>query len=510
MKKLFMIAFSLFLTMSLVACLDIVSMSTSIDTSSTTSTSTLTTTTDLQPTTSLSVTEVQPNSDVVKTYAENVDIDIYHHFSNEDLPEVYIDIEFTLITYSPVLDQVCVQFDVHDDNPLHASYFMLLHDVNSFSFKTQSQFYGGGKKDFSSGGCFNIIDRSLKYRLHIGKFDLDNEDFVFGQIEVSAYIDISDQNILTRKAVEVLSSSDKTPDYSQSMTESIASFEFVLKDTSDAISHMTVVIKETLGNTVDSLEYDAASLRQNDLITVTGSFDKLAPNVEYTIYVYVDGNDGYDDFEHEYVLKKTLISAYFEGQSTVHSSKAYHDLYAVIYDIEYSDTEATLHYYYVNNDTIKYTDTSEFLNLHLEYRDEKNQLIEIYELVEGDNAITIPIDLIFENNRFAIYDQKKANLFDLRYIESKKPNFILYKISNNEFEIQFEGPYENIVDFDIEVYVEGYVPCIESYQDFDIMNTKSIYLYHDFTNIDNDLIFLITITYEAYGKLVTYTDHIEK
>lgn len=494
--------------MSLVACLDNQSTSSSTNIDTNTNTSTLTTT-DIQPTTSVSVTEVHPNSDVVKTYADNVDVDIYHHNSKVDLPEVYIDIEFTLITFSPVLDQVCVQFDVHDDNPSHAYYYMLLQD-NDNSFKTQSQFYSGGKKDFSVGGCFNLVGRSLKYRLHIGKFDLDNVNFVYGQIEVSAYIDISDPNIGMRKSIEVISSSDKTPDFSQSVTESIASFEFVLKDTTDAITNMTVVLKETLGNTVDTLEFDAASLRNNDLIKVTGSFEKLAPNVEYTIYVYVDGNDGYDDFDSEYVLKKTLVSAYFVGQSTYNSSMAYHDLYAVIYDIDYSETEATIHYYYVNNDKIKYTDSTEFLNLHLEYSDEENQLIEIYELVEGDNTLTIPIDLIYEHNRFAIYDQKKANLFDLRFVDAQKPNFIIYKINNNEFEIQFEGPYENIVDFDIEVYVKGYVPCIESYQDFDIMNSKIIHLYHDFSNIDNNLIFLITITYEAYGKLITYTDYIEK
>jgi len=492
MKKIFLVALSLLFALTISACVKPV-------------TTTLTTTTTIETTTDELTSEQLNVDDVIQSYTEDVTFDVYGYNSGYNFPEVYIDINFTLISYSPVQNEICIKFDVHDQNPAHATYYAIMQDTAHYLTREQQQFFGGGN-NFTAGACFDISDRSMTYRIIVGKYDTDNLNRTPGKIEASAWIEWHDPYWTSRNTFDVGARTNTTEEYSESLTESNASFEFTINDPDDCISNILVVLREPLGTMIDYLEFDASTLKSGDNINVSGGFDGLAPYAEYTIEVYVDGNDGHDDFNQEYLFQMTLRTAKVLGQEDMYNVVSYHGLFAVIYDIEYTETEAILHYVYVNEDRIKYADSEEYLYLHLEYASNDGSLIHTYELLEGDNTLTVPIEDICEGYIFSVYDQQNSSKFAITRVPSLEPSVSIYGISHNQFEIRFNGSYDNITNFDLEIYIDGYAACIESYENIDIFTNRIINLYHDFSEIDNSIIFIMTITYEAYGKEITFIE----
>src|SRR5690606_19308740 len=83
-------------------------------------------------------------------------------------------------------------------------------------------------------------------------------------------------------------------------------------------------------------------------------FDNVAPGLEYIIQMFVDGNDGVDDFEKVTIESYRYETGAYEG---VEMNDVFHGLYAVITRLEVVEDEVILYYDFKNDGTMTYSDT---------------------------------------------------------------------------------------------------------------------------------------------------------
>ncbi len=445
-------------------------------------------------------------SDVLETYAEGVSFQGYTYNTDYNLPEIYMDVTFTNITYSPIQNKISMTFDVHDTGWENASYFVLLQERTKTTSIQQIKFYGTGR-DFSSSAEFKIEDRSKDYRILIGKYDLDNPDRVWNYIEGSVWIEWEDANWQDRATFNLTSHTDETEEVTSDLTQSYAAFKFIIDDASHCIEFLDVLIYEPSGSVIDIKTYTAENYRMNDNIIVSGSFDSLSPNVDYIVQAFVAGNDGFDDFTEIFVVRIDVHSAKLPGQTDYYYTVNFHGLYMVIYNIEYTETEAILSYIYFNEEKISFSDNEEILYLHLEYFDDSGDFISSHELEIGNHTLSIPLEFIYENYYFIAYDQRNSSIFLKKVIPSLEPNVYMYLSRNNIYQIGFSGPSDHIIDLDLYIKVEGFAAIIESFENIDLEGNLYIEFEHDFDSIDRQLEYYFVVTYIAYGKEVTVEMH---
>lgn len=472
---------------------------TGVQSSDTTTTSVATSTSSIgTTTTSTSIFE-----EIVETYAEGVEFHLSATNEYKTFPEAYIGIDFTRVTYSPIQNRICAAYTVNDTRSANASYFAILQQLPSTLTRTQVQFFGVGPS-FAAGACFDIPDRSLNYRIVIGKYDHDNLNRVPGKIEVSAMISWTDSQLAGRNTISYTPPLDETEADSGELANSSVGFRFVLEDPDDTIETLRVYLIESLGNVVATREYATESLRTNGIITLHALFDNLAPGAKYKAMIYADGSDGLDPFENEYLTSIELQAALVPVQSPMGPITAFHVLYAVIYDVEYTDTEAVIHYFYKNDELIKYSNNGEILRLLLEYRSSTGTVLRQIAMSVGDQTFRIPLDQIAEGNRFVVVDQRRTQTFSNHLIIPLTPRFDFIQTEPGVYQLQFTGSYDHLESFEIKVFVPGYAVAVEEILLTEFTTSQEIRLYHDFASIDKEPYMQFVITYWAYGKKIVY------
>ena len=450
--------------------------------------------------------QVIQDSTSISTYASGVEFNIYKYDPQLRLPETYIDVTITDIMYSPLKKQVCFTYFIHDPQYPRATYYIILQEKTSLLTRQQITIFGG-TSDFSGRSCVDVTDLTVDYRIVIGKDDSDNLNPIYGYIEGSAWIEFKDIHKNERKQVTIKSRSDSTPDTTRNIQYSSVNYSFQIEDKGQAITEVKLLLKDSFNNTVTTKTYAVDSIRSGSKITVVeGSFDFLAPNVDYNVEVHVSGHDGVDDFTDEFLFSIYCTSARFLGQPDSDLVVSYHGLYGVIYDVEETENSVIISYVYSNDDIIQYSDTEEKLVLHMVLLSDTGENIVTYEMMTGDHQITIPKEFIGEYYKINIKDQREIEVFGIYLFGTKNPGPEICK-GTDYYTLEFNRDSSNVTNIDIRVYVTGFAAPIEMFYNFDFRNSNIIDLYHDTSNVGS-MTFEIIVTYMAYGKeyMVIVTD----
>ncbi len=466
----------------------------------TTATSTTTTTFSSQTTTT------EEPFDMIETdfitYASGVEFQAYTYNPIYRLPNVYIDITFTKITYTPVNKQVCLSFDVQDPDRANATYFAILQDRTYNLTRVLQQFYGNGTANFQAGACFTLADPAMPYRIVIGKIDIDNLNPTYEYVEGSAWVEWTDEYITERKTISIKSRVDTSPSVSDEMLESMISYSFAMTDAHNLIDDLVVRIYDTFGHLVNTQTYTASSIRSNGELRLSNSFADVAPNADYTIELSITGSDGIDSFTDQFLTYFSVHSSRFSKQANFYNTLSFDGLYGVMYEITYSSTEAIISYVYDNDYRLKYGGSDEYLELQLEVWDKNGNLMNTIPLELGTHEITIPLNQLNPGDYFLINDQRKANLFDKYVIPTLRPEGYFQRIDLQTYRFVLVNDYRNIIDIDIYVYVDGFAVMVESIDMPDIYQDSTFVIYH---HIDDTMSvsFVFHVTYIAYGQEYT-------
>lgn len=438
----------------------------------------------------------------ITTYASGVEFNVFTYNPKYKLPETYIDVEISEIDYSPLRQQVCFWYDIHDKEYARATYYVILQDTQR-TLTRQQIVINGGQSHFSGSACVNVADLSLEYRIIIGKDDSDNLNPTYGYIKGSAWIEFSDGNKHKRKLITNKSYSNTTPEETANLKASLVSYSFEIEDLNSAIETIVVVIKDTFNNIVEAKAFTSSEIRnsENKLKVTNDIFEGLAPNVDYKIDVYAYGNDGVDDFEKAFLFRINAKSSRLMGQTSSDLVSAFHGLYAVIYEAEETDDSMIISYVYSNEDVISYGEEPEKLYLHMTLYNKDNEVLGTYPMEIGEQSVSIPIVLIEERSRIEITDQRDSKKFDIHFFGEKDPKVFPYG-TENDYILKFNGDSSIVTRIDIKIFVVGYAVPIEIFENFDFKNNNQLTIYHDLSNIDK-ILFEFTVTYLAYGK--TYT-----
>lgn len=443
---------------------------------------------------------IEDNLNII-TYASGVAFSIFTYNSYFNLPQTYIDVTISDISYSPLRQQVCFSYDIHDPGYARATYYIILQDTVHLLTREQIIVFGGSS-DFSGRSCVNVDDKTLDYRIVIGKDDLDNLNPTYGYIEGSAWIEFSDSHKNERKHISIKSYTDTTPDETTDIKYSSVAYSLQIEDLDRTITRLEVYLRDTFDNIIDAKAYDSTEIMVNDKLTITNDFfSNLAPNVDYKIEVYATGNDGVDDFEDAFLFIISCTSSRFPGQSTSHLISAYHGLYAVIYDVLETEDSVIVSYVYSNENMIQFSDNKEKVVLHMTIYDKEHESIETYAMEIGDQSLTIPLEYIGEDYTIHITDQREVEIFDIYVFYDLDPKAYIYG-SENQYELRFDRDSSIITNIDIKLFVVGYAVPIEEFSNFDFRTNNVITIYHDLTYVDH-LLFEMTVTYIAYGKEYT-------
>lgn len=448
---------------------------------------------------------IDVDTDIIHTYVSDFEVNIFKYSSSFSLPETYMDVEFTNISYNPLRNRICVLFDVYDSEYENADYYAILQGIESPLTYQEIQFFGDGES-FSGGACFNIPDRTKDYRIVIGKYDTDNLNLRPGHIEGSAWIEWVDAEYNNRNEIESIDINDTTEKYTSDLYDSYVSYDVQINDSSQMITEVMVVLKEPLGNAIDMKTFDSTDLNSSESYSLLGEFNGLAPNVDYEIEVYISGNDGVDDFEHIIISSHDLSSAGLEGQqdrdyiST--DLQSYHGLYSVIYDYEITETDLVLSYVYVNDEVIIDSNTKEVIEISLKYLNIISNEEEIVPLETGNHTINIPLANLEEGSRVYFGDQNSSAMYELFYLPKVEPFIDIFYVSDQSFRLDYDN-LDSLIELDIEIYIEGYAVVLEKFEDVDLESNNVFEIYHNVNDIDVDYNVVLTITYMAYGREIT-------
>lgn len=444
----------------------------------------------------------EKSEDHLNTYASDISVKAEFGASSRDYPEVAIEVRFTQVDYIPVTRKIGVAFTIHDDGWTNATYFVALMQRDSI-YPTTTTFFEGYGSDFPGSASFTIPDDGNQYGIAVGKIDQDLSPS--NRYHYSAWLEWEDPHFADRSFLGEVTQTNTTLPTTDDYMSSYVSFTFTIQEPPTVLSHLTVLIREPDSDAVvGTMEINADdSVRSGGKLVVKGEFDGLAPGVEYSVEVYGDGNDGVDSFTDLFLFRMPIASPLYEGQDYVSWESSFHGLYALIYQMEYTEDELLLSYYYHNDGTVCYEDSNRKVKLQLVCLNEEYRMAFTVEMTEGDHTVTIPFSDIGPDYSFQIVDLEKTGSFDAIHVGSFDPAPSLWQLGDGSYQIRFFGDSRNVLSIDIEVYLTGYPLCIETIKDVDFAPGNSFTIYHDFASADTRPYMVIVVTYVSYGRRIT-------
>lgn len=291
-------------------------------------------------------------------YASNITITESIMPLNQRLPQKYFTGSYSNIKFTPLTKELCLTANVNDKDYRNATYYLVGRLVGtSYYGEMRIQFLissGYGSKSV----CFENVDLIQPYEILLTKVDLDDLNPSSTLYSVNT-LTLHDQNAGLRSRVTSKTISGFAPSIYKKGESPYIEFSTTFLDPNRSIDKAHVVLFNPFNSvTIDSQiiaiteeHYDGDTLKIENI-----RFNNLAPQLAYSIQIFVDGNDGIDDFE-----KITLESYSYETGTyeNVEIDDVYHELFAVFTGIEVIEDEVFLYYDFFNDGSMFYSDTKE-------------------------------------------------------------------------------------------------------------------------------------------------------
>jgi hypothetical protein len=435
----------------------------------------------------------------VISYATGVDYLVYDSSLNQTPSESHMSVNVATIKYVPYLRTICVSFAFSDFARENARYFALLQNKKMNTTKDQVEF-SMPTEYFIATTCFQLPLDGVQYQIGIGKADLDNPNFDYRRIDLSARIEWDDPHFANRKKAESFQIVETTPSETTELSDSFVEYEVTIQDPSAALTEMTLSMYDMSETLVTKRTKDAASIRNGTLIEYKDKVTNLSPKVTYPSMLQVSGHDGIDSFV-DFKVKDIVFQA-APHVSQASGDKAHHNVYAFIHDIEDTGHSVILHYQYQNDGSVTLNGSDEPVVLHLERRSKDLPTLS-FELTVGLNTLEIPYDQVREEDVFAITDQSGTDRYHQRLIPFVfvSPRFFF----GRPYEIYFERAFPSLRVLEIDFYVDGYAMLIEHVVLPPVDTRQPIPTFYQYLGNGLRPILVITIEYEAYGEILTKT-----
>ncbi|MBU1094709.1 MAG: hypothetical protein KKH01_09655 [Firmicutes bacterium] len=440
----------------------------------------------------------------VTTYAKNFSATV----TKSALPD--FDISITDIQYNPLNQNICVTYDLSDENYVNSTHFVVMQkrttwisvDENVITLN-ESQHHGQN--------CFYVPDSS-DYRIIIGKIDLDTLVNFDGTINGTIWVDFDDPDFDSRKHVQDINIIDQTGDAPVGSIYSQIEYGFEFNDQNHILDDITVELQ-----TMDKLILDQHFFDKDELCSLsscqidTDAFNHLSPYVDYQIVAKASGNDGIDDFENQVIAIKTIktpVLSYWGN--LIYAS--HEGLYGVIMGLNFDGDDVLVSYYYQNNNLYKYYNTTKTVQLKLVTIGDNQEIINIYDIETGFNNLHISKLELVDIKTLAIVDERdEIQYHSIPYIVFEPIIHIQSTGTSNiySFDIDFmnesdyEKMYEQII---IEVFISQYATPVERIEIL-YPEQKAIILYHDFSEFE-DIYLKIYINYDYFGEKRTLIKYV--
>jgi len=364
--------------------------------------------------------------------------------------EKYFTVNFTSLSYSPVEGEVCVQFQVEDDDYEHANYYIILQKSNSILTLQQYSFSMNSSAN-SNGGCFDAITGEETYKILVGKIDEDDLNPT-SYIESVAFVSFSDTHFNDRNRIEEISlTHDDIEDETNGEDPSV-NYHIRLQD-NNAISKVNIGLYEMdYGYLIETKEYiitenerDSNGILLNDVL-----FDNLAPGVDYKIEIEVTGNDGFDDFSNLNIAKDDFTSGCYNWRC----GTAYVEMYAGIINVEVLETEVLVTYTAHNTGVLVSTSDNLPYTMNLVIRDKDHHIKYTIPLDITSVSISLPVEYVNYWDYITIVSDRDGITFATYEVIENPPLVTLVSVIYGNANITIEGNPESINFITIEFLQE--------------------------------------------------------
>ncbi len=426
---------------------------------------------------------------------------------SQRLPQKFFTSSYTKINFIPLTKELCVTASINDKDYRNATYYLVGRKVgNNYYGEMRVQFLipsGVGSKSY----CFSNVDLLEPYEVLLTKHDLDDLNPSSTMYSVNT-LTLHDQKSSMRSRVSLHSVSGLSPSIYEMGESPYIHFTTTYSDPNKIIDTAHVVLfnpfdKSIIDSqviTITEAHYEGELLKLENI-----RFDNLVPGLEYIIQVFVDGNDGVDDFE-----KVTLESYRYETGTyeSVEINDVFHGLFAVITGLEVVEDEVILYYDFKNDGTMTYTDTK----LPISFK------VTTYTGIYPDQ-IEQSFALDIEKNQMVFSKELFTHGFSLTIRDERNQlNFCNYSISPNLLSlVAYENQMHEIriinMDHDnpqaISMKVEILNSALEVVETLENVTTQFGEFNYPYENTyPKNMGFKIRITYEVESKIgiITHTE----
>ena len=355
---------------------------------------------------------------------------------NQRLPQKFFPSSYTKINFVPLTKELCVTVSINDKDYRNATYYLVGRKVGTNYYgEMRVQFLipsGVGSKSY----CFSNVDLLEPYEVLLTKHDLDDLNPSSTMYSVNT-LTLQDKKAEQRSSVSLHSVSGLSPSIYEMGESPYIHFTSTYLDPNKIIDTAHIVLFNSFDKTIiDSqvititeAHYEGEMLKIENI-----RFDNVVPGLEYIIQVFVDGNDGVDDFE-----KVTLESYRYETGTyeNVEMSDVFHGLFAVITGFEVVDDEVILYYDFKNDGTMTYTDTKQPISFKVNtytgmYPD---QIEQSFPLDLDKNQMVFSKELFLQGFSLTIRDERNQLNFCNFLISPNLLSLIAYENQMHEIRI---------------------------------------------------------------------------
>lgn len=347
-------------------------------------------------------------------YANHISITETVMPENQRLPQKYFSGTYSNIKYTALTKELCVTANVNDIDYKNAKYYLVgRKEGTSYLGEIRIQFLapeGFGSKT----ACFDHVDLSEAYEVLLTKYDSDdlNPSNTMYSVRTLRLIDLKAQqrnyiintNIFGHTPIAYVPTEDPYLLFSTSYSDvgrTIHTVHIVLFDPFN--DHIIESRQMTI--TQEDYEGDTLSLRYL-------RFDNLAPNLEYSIQIFADGNDGVDEFERITIGNYSYKTGTYEISAV---NRSFHGLYAAVSSMSVIDDQVYIYFKYKNDQTMIYADTKEELSLVITVRtgNYQNRVEETFPFDASKQYIVLPKAVLNDGLSLSIRDSRfKYNFCD--------------------------------------------------------------------------------------------------
>lgn len=343
------------------------------------------------------------------------------------IKDKYFYIDFKEIIYQPMLNEICIRFDYHDEDYEQATYYMI--GLEKGTHRTLQQLsYIKSNQEGEHGGCFNFMLKETTYQILIGKRDLDDLN-PSSSIEPVAIIEFIDHNYHERHKVGSMNLSyDPSTTYTYDSIPYV-SLDMTIDDPHEIINQVVLELYEPETNLLlqtYTIEINYLKWNNEKLIIENYAIPNLAPHTDYHIKVYISGHNGIEPFTNVHVL-----NSYFTSQSiTYNNGFRKHGFFAVVTDIKPLDTVTMITYISVNTGRIVSAIDQQPYSFILQVFNDENQLIYHRPLDETVDMLFLPNIYAQIGNKIRIVTDRDDIILTETFIKGPAPRIIVNRIED--------------------------------------------------------------------------------